>query len=108
MALEDERWTSESASVGPGWAALVDDAITDMYALDPDIIFLQIKEKFGYLCIYFSTTLEQDSINYRLLDKVVGYAELIAVRTCIKCGKYGNLEKEKRGYGHFCVNCVNS
>lgn len=74
---------------GPGWLPLLDDALTrigeEAHAMPEEqcarFALVQIKEKYGALCIYY-----RDG-NKRIAE-IIEQAEALSERTCEECGDY--------------------
>lgn len=72
---------------GRGWNGLLDDAIRDILAIQPDVVASQIKEKFGGLRIYL------DNVHDEAVYDVVDRYEILSKRVCQECGEPGKLIK---------------
>lgn len=66
-----------------GWDKMIDEYVDMMRRVDPQVEFLQIKEKFGGLRIYFSAG---NPDNADILNVIVEHAERESERTCEVCG----------------------
>lgn len=71
------------ADVGPGWHALIDELHEKLLEVDPDYKIHQVKEKFGGLRYYISS-----SAGSRAFDIEQEY-EAKSLHICEKCGKKG-------------------
>jgi hypothetical protein len=83
-----ERWQPR-VDVGEGWYALVLNAHRQLLAIDPDIRYAQIKEKFGDLQIYL------DQRQSPAMTEVIRAAERRAAYTCEICGEEGELRTDR-------------
>ena len=88
------------ASCGDGWASILDTLTTAVRILDPDILIHQIKEKFGGLRYYVSTTQNHDAV-----DMLIDGAESQAWRVCEQCGTQWD-EVKTRGPGWLKTLCL--
>jgi uncharacterized protein with HEPN domain len=80
-------------AVGDGWFHLIDRLSTKL-ATDPDLVAVQVKEKFGALRFYIS-----GRSNLRpKLRAAIGKAAAASQRTCEVCGKRGKLAARRRGW----------
>ena len=90
----DERLLrGEGFAVGDGWFHLIDRLSTKL-AIDPDLVAVQVKEKFGALRFYISgrSNLRPE------LRAAIGKAAAASQRTCEVCGKRGKLAARRRGW----------
>lgn len=83
------------ASVGEGWAKLVNEAFDQLAHIKGNIKIIQVKEKWGGLRIY------TDYSNH-LYDKKVRELEERSFHICEVCGNPGNL----RGGGWYRTLCA--
>lgn len=70
------------ASVGPGWAPLLRELITDLFSMGWDGVVLQVKEKFGGLRFYIGSS------SVEVFDRIQR-AENDSFRICEDCGAEG-------------------
>lgn len=70
--------------VAEGWYSLLDHIDTELRAIDPDYQILQVKEKFGSLRFYFTST-----DHYQEMAPIVEIAETKSMATCEVCGADG-------------------
>lgn len=94
-----------------GWKEIIERTHEKLVYIDPNYTILQIKEKFGGLCYYFSTLLENESVKRDIMDDIVSAAELEASRTCELCGANNLSDKvEVRSHNHwyfgYCQSCA--
>jgi len=77
-------------SVGPGWYDLVLALDARLAEIDPDYRIAQVKEKFGGLRYYASSTVNFDG-DFRdsPFQQAINEAEALAWRTCEDCGAPG-------------------
>ena len=79
-----------SFGVGPGWNKLLIKLFNDIDKLQPaDFSIQQIKEKFGSLRFYFSSSSKHDEIS-----ELVRKAEKKSAKTCEDCGAPGKSRGE--------------
>lgn len=78
----ESRYPELAYECGVGWDELIDKCVDKMLKADPTVNFMQIKEKFGGLRIYYSHSGKVEN----LLDDYVADAEDEAERTCMLCG----------------------
>jgi hypothetical protein len=74
-----------------GWQKIVEETDAMLAYLDPDYEITQVKEKFGTLRYYFTSTHDYGTIEYRIMDDIVVAAEARSSRTCEVCGKLGEV-----------------
>ena len=98
-------------SVGDGWHGILHNFCSDIYTLIQDetnlrFSFLQVKEKFGILNIYWNLTGESPNTEYirQKIAQLVSDATILSSKTCEISGKEGRLYKIKtingiEGYG---------
>ena len=82
------------ACVGPGWGAIIERLVNDLFALGWGGTVLQVKEKFGGLCFYIGSASEA-------VFKRIDSAEAESYKTCEECGEPGAL----RGGGWLRTLC---
>lgn len=106
-----EEWEND---IGPGWRPLVRELDTKLREIDPDYKILQVKEKFGGLRYYFSSSIkiktpdfppsteEQlgTSEQHRVeeMDALIRAAEAKSFRTCENCGSSDTKTTASGGY----------
>jgi hypothetical protein len=83
------------ASVGAGWAGLINRVYDVLESIKGTVKIVQVKEKFGGLRIY--TDYGNDE-----LDQVIREVGYESVKICETCGKPG----EVRGKGWYYTSCV--
>ena len=84
--------------VSDHWVPIVEEMVRKLYAIDPAIEFLQIKEKFGQLRVYY-----RGSGNERV-DEIIRQAEHECSYTCEVCGaKDATLTTVKGWIGVRCL-----
>lgn len=84
-----EDWKGE---VGDGWWPIVEELGLAMFRLDPDLEIHQIKEKFGGLRFYYSSSEEHGCSEEQKI--LVHFAERLCARTCETCGLPGSLRND--------------
>jgi hypothetical protein len=70
------------AQVEPGWAGIIERLVHDLFQMGWNGEVLQVKEKFGGLRFYTTTTSD-------LMDARIDQAATESYRTCEFCGKPG-------------------
>ena len=90
----ESRYPHLAYECGGGWDELIDKCVDKMLKADPTVNFLQIKEKFGGLRIYYSHSGNVES----LLDDYVADAEDEAEKTCMLCGSTTNVRRTAEGW----------
>lgn len=88
--------TDWSMSAPPGWAMIVRELMADLGALDPDIRVLQVKEKFGELRCYVSSSKSEEA------EKLIDAATLVSQVTCQRCGQPGVLRHKGDLFATLC------
>ena len=82
---------------GDGWHDLVDNMCREIVSLgDPNVVLVQVKEKFGYLRVYC------EQVENRDVYVVISNHEERSVTTCMSCG---NNEGKLGGKGWVNVLC---
>ena len=76
-----------------GWHQLLVELDEELSEIDPDYKIDQIKEKFGALRFYYTTTTRRK----RLMDSIISKYEKLSTETCEISGKNGVL-MERTGY----------
>ena len=74
---------------GDGWLHLVEACHKELLEIDPGYRPTQIKEKFGHLRYYFSTTLKYGDPEYHKMHLIANRYELKSMWTCEVCGEKG-------------------
>lgn len=98
----ESRYPDLAYECGAGWDELIDRCVDKMLRVDPDVNFLQIKEKFGGLRIYFSHSGKVGN----LLDDYVADAEDEAEKTCMICGSTTYVVRTTEGWIRTeCTSC---
>ena len=82
-----------------GWGDLIQWALAKMVVADPGVRVLQIKEKFGMLCIY------ADSDNPEV-HEFCRDAEAISARICERCGNPGGHQVDQGRIKTLCEICA--
>jgi hypothetical protein len=87
---------------GNGWYKILDELCYELSNLDVDVVFDQVKEKFGTLRIYYHMNFDFGiNVYYEKIDKIVYEAEKMSAETCEVCGSKGKLRTD----GWFRVLC---
>ncbi|BBY99435.1 hypothetical protein [Mycolicibacterium fallax] len=88
-------------SVPRGWEKLVLDLHEKLIAVDPKLVYHQVKEKYGEVRVYISSTVPETR-------DLIREAELKSRRTCESCGDAGMMHQSNRGwYRTLCPLCAN-
>jgi hypothetical protein len=86
---------------GDGWFDLIEETCKKITENDPDntVIFVQIKEKFGQLRIYFNGGPEE-------IHKIVGEAERRSAHICENCGTTNSVKPCGTWIKNLCPTCT--
>ena len=89
---------SYGIEVNEGWISLIDEMSEKISAIDPEIQYEQIKEKFGALRVYTVGGIKEKSgdVNF-IIEKYVSKS----LTTCQFCGEPGELRRD----GWLSVSC---
>ncbi len=88
-------------SVPKGWYQLVLDLHAELMEADPDLIYQQVKEKYGEVRVYATSTVPE-------ARTLIRRAEAKSRRTCESCGDAGMMHQSNRGwYRTLCPLCAN-
>ena len=68
----------------------------------PQVIALQVKEKFGSLRFYWRIEDKVEEDDRDLIHGMVWFAEYVSARTCEICGKRGSISEKKGWYSCRC------
>lgn len=98
--LRDELGLSCPMGCGPGWAALVRQAVTGMRALDPHVEIEGIESKYGSLRISLAGPLRPK------LEALASQAEEQSLRICEACGAPGRLREGRPWVATLCDRCA--
>lgn len=82
-----------------GWDDLVGRTVDAMREIDPDVKFDQIKEKFGELRIYYTSSSPLEPLLAALTDA----AGKISVTICERCGQPGELAADNYWWRTLCA-----
>ena len=74
-----------SFDVCPGWTDLVWKCHSKLLDVVPNYKLVQVKEKFGGLCFYYTTTSTTDADRDRARE-IVRFYEKMSYETCDECG----------------------
>ncbi len=78
-----------------GWKWIIEDVDAQLVYLDPDYEINQVKEKFGTLRYYYSSSAE--SMVQDIMDAVIRYAEYLSANTCEVCGNSSTVSNSEKG-----------
>jgi hypothetical protein len=85
-----------------GWKDIIERAKVQLYMVDPDIEFIQIKEKWGVLEIYFNSP--ADKVDE--CRKIINQFRKESLTTCQHCGTRENVGHIKdRWVMTLCIHC---
>ena len=90
-----------SIDCGYGWAELIRECDSILFAEDPNYTVAQIKEKFGGLRFYFNLT---DMDNYSKVSAKIMAIEEKSFEVCEECGEPG-YRRRWRGNGYMYTAC---
>ena len=82
---------------GPGWLPIIDECLSEIALLEEDVRIMQIKEKFGGLCIYTNG-------HSPTVSAIIRAAEDKCAKTCERCGEPGTLQTNG-WYEVICPTC---
>ncbi len=88
--------------VGPGWLPLIEVLDRQLTAIDPYYDIVQIKEKFGGLRYYITTS--EGYINTDRMYAIIDTIESLSFRICEDCGRPGE-ERENGWIRTLCDEC---
>ena len=91
--FHDGHW--KFISCGFGWMDLIVSCDKDLSEIDPTYKLYQIKEKYGMLRYYYSTSKPEESEE---MNNVIRKYELMSTGTCEVSGKQDALLFQKRSY----------
>ncbi len=80
-----------SSHVGEGWFSSVTDLYNTLYALYPDFVIEQVKEKFGVLRFYISNYPDNLTVKRHIID-VIQAGEDLTSTICDVCGEDGKTQ----------------
>lgn len=78
-----------------GWAQILTDLQRDLQQIDPDHVVRQVKQKFGVLRVYVTSS---DPALAAAVTERIRDAETESARTCEKCGRPGQLHQRDSGW----------
>ena len=96
MSDQIDKWKDD---VGLGWLPLIEVLDRQLRRLDPDYRIEQVKEKFGGLRYYITTS--EGCTNTDSMYAIIDTIELLSFRICEDCGRPG----EERGNGWIRTLC---
>ena len=74
---------------GDGWVHLVEDTLRKIESIDSHYAVFQVKEKFGSLRLYGTSSYEYGSPQSMLIDEIIDEAEKHSATVCEVCGLPG-------------------
>ena len=75
-----------SLDIGTGWYGIIADLDQKLCKLFPEYEILQVKEKFGELCIHVEFGEHPDKVILKIANDLIHFAEYLAQNTCQDCG----------------------
>lgn len=94
------------SGVGEGWWPLIQNLHDNIVEIDPDYKLDQVKEKFGGLRYYITTSSDVEDYKIRLIDQLISVAEHQSYKTCETCGQLGKLRKDNYWVYTSCNECM--
>ena len=88
MSDQIDKWKDD---VGPGWLPLIEVLDRQLTRLDPDYRIAQVKEKFGGLRYYITTS--EGCTNTDRMYAIIDTIESLSFRICEDCGRPGEVRK---------------
>lgn len=89
--------------IGKGWHNILLTLDAELTAIDPDLRYVQIKEKFGGLRTYTTRPSEE---NWSAVRRAKRKAQDAALRTCESCGRAGSMHSRMGWYRTLCGSCA--
>lgn len=106
----DDLYSAFGCECGDGWYEIlyqmcvrIQKAYADV-GITPDIVMLQIKEKYGTLRVYWSAE-NGDQRLHKTLDSIIQEAEKASASVCEICGKPGELRCDRSWIQTLCDVC---
>ena len=81
-----------------GWRSLIEDCHREMLAVDADYSVVQVKEKFGSLRYYYSTSYEPNDPRADELWGIARKYEELSSTVCESCGSHGATNERHEGW----------
>lgn len=82
-----------SSGVGKGWWPLIQNLHDNLLEIDPDYTLDQVKEKFGGLRYYVSTSRKLNTDEIYLINNLVSAAQSQSFEICETCGRPGKIRR---------------
>lgn len=93
---EPLRWF---CSIYPGWRGIAREMHAALIELDPNIEYVDIKQKWGALTVYVRNRTPE-------IDEIIADAEGRSRRTCEQCGERATMHQPNGGFWHaLCCRC---
>ncbi|SHX65765.1 hypothetical protein [Mycobacteroides abscessus] len=93
---EPLRWF---CSIYPGWRPIVREMHNALTEADPDVEYVDIKQKWGELCVYIKRSTPET-------DEIVAQAAGHSRRVCEQCGERATMHQPNGGFWHaLCCRC---
>lgn len=91
-----------------GWVDIIESVCETLDRQDISLQFVQVKEKFGGLRMYYQNVDVEDESQAHVLHSAVKMAETMSFRTCEVCGNRGELRDDDGWYKTRCNDCFNN
>lgn len=95
MVVDEFEFTIGN-EVNDGWKPIVDEAVRRLRSIDPGVEFVQAKQKFADLCLYYTMSDSCELWQKSAASAVVRDAGHRAHYTCERCGAVGRVRRGRR------------
>ncbi len=86
-------------SIYPGWRGIAREMHAALIEVDPDVEYVDIKQKWGELCVYIKRSTPET-------DEIIAQAAGHSRRVCEQCGGSGTPHRPAGGFWHsLCCAC---
>jgi hypothetical protein len=95
-----------------GWYSMLEEMFAELKAIDAKLTFMQIKEKFGSLRVYYShfgsekMTDEEYKVQDKLVQDIITKYENKSYNVCEQCGAPGEVKGVYGWYTCACPSCL--
>lgn len=89
--------------IGKGWYPILIELDAELTAIDPDLRYVQIKERYGGLRTY---TTRPSTENWNAVRRAKRRAQDAALKTCEQCGRTGTMHSRLGWYRTLCPSCA--
>lgn len=100
--MTESRYPDYVYECHDGWNDLIDDTLDKIFSIDEHFTVEQIKEKFGQLRLYGTSSYEHGSAQESRIFHIIQDAEERSGRTCEICGLPGRLGSANRWFSTLC------